>query len=79
MMKPTVLIYSSHARCEYLHSEFLISRALEPGRHQYGAAPSHVGTKPEGAAFRLLGFQVVLPEIQEKWSSGIILFTGMPR
>jgi len=30
MMKPTVLIYSSHTRCEYLHSEFLISRALEP-------------------------------------------------
>jgi len=28
-MKPTALLYSSHDRCEYLHREFIINRALE--------------------------------------------------
>ncbi|MBI2267278.1 MAG: hypothetical protein HYU64_19290 [Armatimonadetes bacterium] len=28
-MKPTALIYSSHDRCQYLHREFIIQRALE--------------------------------------------------
>jgi hypothetical protein len=28
-MRPTALVYSSHDRCEYIHREFIIKRALE--------------------------------------------------
>lgn len=30
-MKPTELVYSSHDRCEYLHREWIVERALEGG------------------------------------------------
>ena len=29
IMKPTTLIYSSHNRCDYLHREWIVQRALE--------------------------------------------------
>ena len=29
MYRPTTLVYSSHNRCEYLHREFIVQRALE--------------------------------------------------
>lgn len=28
-MKPTVIVYSSHDRCEYIHRDFIVERALE--------------------------------------------------
>jgi len=28
-MKPTALVYSSHERCDYIHREFIVQRALE--------------------------------------------------